>query len=349
MIELKNGCDLMFSFADVHPLANLSINFQRTLRIPDNDQVYPLPPGLGCFPLRHVDDFKSNVPTSWITHGGVMFPMYQAEAMWLYFKPVYAPSRASTYPFAIKVSTGKIDAITGGAYSKGLHRNPQDYLIVPGEPWLDGYCVKKGMIRQFVAMPLGEGYTAEEQITHRAEHGGLQIVVYPMKGHVYEQRYPHVEPRASSGAWGAPACAPSPSSAPMQSFWGQAAQPQLGLAPGGRMHQEIFKDSFDINDWDQEHASRCFVHLANSLAWRNITGQLPPHQPPSAQEYTQFGFPWFDYYDEQRIAVGGSSKLASLTSVQVMSQKKGEPIPNKPVHPTPAVHLRPGQVREEDF
>ena len=40
-------------------------------------------------------------------------------------------------------------------------------------------------IRQFVAMPLGEGFTAEEQITGKAEHGGLQIIVYPMKHEAY--------------------------------------------------------------------------------------------------------------------------------------------------------------------
>ena len=38
------------------------------------------------------------------------------------------------------------------------------------------------MIRQFVAMPLGAGYTAEEQITGEAEHGGLQIVVVSDEG-----------------------------------------------------------------------------------------------------------------------------------------------------------------------
>ena len=39
---------------------------------------------------------------------------------------------------------------------------------------LDGYCVGKGISRQFVAMPLGEGYTAKEQLSGAAEHGGLQ-------------------------------------------------------------------------------------------------------------------------------------------------------------------------------
>jgi hypothetical protein len=49
-------------------------------------------------------------------------------------------------------------------------------VVVPEQPWLDGYCVEKGIIRQFVAMPLGAGYTAEEQISGKAEHGGLQIM-----------------------------------------------------------------------------------------------------------------------------------------------------------------------------
>ena len=62
-------------------------------------------------------------------------------------------------------------------------------MVAPRQPWLDGFCVRKGMIRQFVAMPLGAGYTAEEQITGEAEHGGVQIVVYPMKREAFERRF----------------------------------------------------------------------------------------------------------------------------------------------------------------
>lgn len=366
MIELKNGCELAFSFPEVHQLAKVSVNFQRTLRIPDNDAVYALPPGLGAFPIAHVDDYSSRVPQSWVTHGGVMLPMYQAEAMWLYFLPQPAPGRGSEYPFAIKVSTGKIDAITGAELTKGLKRDQQNYVVVPGQPWLDGYCVKKGVIRQFVAMPLGQGYTAEEQITHKAEHGGLQIVVYPMKAHVYETRYPYIAPAPSGWAaasWGAPAPASQPQPACGSSFIGQPSssnwsppqlakapqQAEMGLAPGGRMKQEIFRDHFDINDWDLNNYSRCFVHLANSQLWQNITGSLPPHLPPTAQEYAQHGLPWFDYYDDRLQALPGSSTLAHLTSVQSLSQYKGTPMPNAPLKPAPIVHLKPGQVREGDF
>ena len=74
MIELKDDA-LVFSFPDVHRDAVLSIDFQRTLRIPDDDSEYPLPPGMGRFPVRHVDDFAARVPERWLSHGGVMLPM----------------------------------------------------------------------------------------------------------------------------------------------------------------------------------------------------------------------------------------------------------------------------------
>ncbi|MBX9940995.1 MAG: hypothetical protein K2Y32_17165 [Candidatus Obscuribacterales bacterium] len=401
MISLEHN-ELVISFPEVHKLARVGLNFQRTLRIPDNDQVYPLPPGLGSFPMVHVDDYKNTIPANWIEHGGVVLPMYQSEAMWICFNPRSAPGRASAYPFAIKISTGKIDAITGEELKKGLHRNKQDYVVVPGQPWLDGYCVKKGVIRQFVAMPLGQGYSAEEQITKKAEFGGIQIVVYPLKAEVYERLYPEgsidqlrarlgsnpddspwnwgasskgaksgwgsaspyldiagaAYPPApggsggfeSTGAWGAsPAASPVPAQASAMKAAKAFAAPDMGIAPGGRMKQEIYKDTFSLDDWDIENGSRCFIHLANSLAWKNITGAVPPHEPPSANVYACYGLPWYDYYDGDLDALSGSGKLANLKSVQELSQKKGEPIDNKPLKKLPVVNQPQKPVREGDF
>ncbi len=67
------------------------------------------------------------------------------------------------------------------------------------------------------------------------------------------------------------------------------------LAPGGRMRQEIYEDPFKLSDWDMDQKSRCFVHLANSLVWRAITGNAPPTVPFTAKEYNDHGLPWFDY------------------------------------------------------
>ena len=64
---------------------HFSVTFERTLRIPDDGREYPLPPSLGRFPVRRVEDYADRVPAAWREHGGVFLPMYQREAMWLNF------------------------------------------------------------------------------------------------------------------------------------------------------------------------------------------------------------------------------------------------------------------------
>src|SRR6185295_2920808 len=97
MVEMRND-RLIFSFPEIHASATLSVEFQRTLRIPDNNRTHRLPPGLGRFPLRHVDDGTSQVPGDWMARGGVMLPMYQAEAMWIRFEPGFDNQRDVAYP-----------------------------------------------------------------------------------------------------------------------------------------------------------------------------------------------------------------------------------------------------------
>ena len=57
-----------------------------------------------------------------------------------------------------------------------MNRDPQDYVVVPDQPWIDGYNVGKDIVKQFVAAPLGQGYTVEEQLKSEAEVGGIQIL-----------------------------------------------------------------------------------------------------------------------------------------------------------------------------
>ncbi|HVG43769.1 MAG TPA: hypothetical protein VM890_03535, partial [Longimicrobium sp.] len=315
MIELRND-SLVFSFPEVHADARLEVNLQRTLRIPDDGKNYPLPPGLGRFPLRHVDDFAARLPAEWVRHGGVMLPLYQAEALWISFRS------PTGYPFAVKVATGKINAVTGERWRDGLNRGPQDYVAVPGQPWLDGYVVEKGFIRQFVAMPLGAGYTAEEQITGQAEHGGLQVMAFPLKREVWErilaERARMLDAEMEFESQPSPMFAAAPASAGMA----------MGLGAGGRMKQEIYTDDRAMEDWDLRASGRCFVHIANSLVWRSITGTEPPTTPPTSEEYTRAGLPWFDYYAEGRKAVEGSGILAGIKSVFSFGKEKGDvPLP----------------------
>ena len=315
---------LIFRFPGVHSEAELAIGFQRTLRIPDDNHSYNLPPGLERFPLSRVDDFPDNLPDSWNEHGGVFFPMYQSEALWINFR--------ADYPMAVKIAAGKVNAVTGEAWEEKLSGETQDYLVVPEQPWLDGFCVEKGLIRQFVAMPLGEGYTPEEQLTGEAEHGGLQIAVYPMDRSRYEEMH-----RISEGMLrDIPPC---------------AAAPDMGLAPGGLMRQEIYDDPHGIHAWERSVASRCFVHIVNSVTLFEMTGCQPPGNPQTAQDYTDAGLPWFDYYGGDLKALEGANKLAGLDSVAAVKLKKGEGflLDNDPVTPAVVKKLNRSMVREGVF
>ena len=102
-------------------------------------------------------------PASWLQRGGVVD---QSAALWISF--------SARYPCGVKIAAGKINAVSGEAWTAELQRKPQDYVVVPGQPWLDGFSVGEGLIRQFVALPLGAGGSVEEQLTGRADVGGLQ-------------------------------------------------------------------------------------------------------------------------------------------------------------------------------
>ena len=287
-------------------LSTLEVSFQRTLRIPDDGGEYPLPEGLGEFPIRPVDDY--DVPAEWLKRGGVMMPMYQSEALWVRF--------SSSYPFAVKVGAGKINAVSGEPWVPELQRAPQNYVVVPGQRWLDGFAVGDGLIRQFVAMPLGSGFSVEEQLTGKAEFGGIQLQACPMRVESYFNKtiVPNLPEelleliptlfekhliKRSSGI----------KMSPPRRF------ASMGLAAGGLMRQEIYEDPHPFEDWDTSHPVRCFVHLCNALDWRKLTNEDPPHPPFTPKEYETCGIPWFDYYRDDLKVLEGSEQLAGVKSI----------------------------------
>lgn len=374
MLTLEHN-RLTIRFPEIHADAVCSIEFQRTLRIPDDNKTHRLPPGLGAFPLAHVDDHAAKLPEAWHKRGGVFLPMHQSEAMWIRFN--------SRYPFAVKIAAGKINAVTGKPWSAELEGpttkaqptmrcgnvdvpislgfpsdapapEDQDYLSIPAQPWLDGFCVEKGKIRQFVAMPMGEGYTVEEQITGEAIHGGLQIMVYPLKPEFYRPRPSVLRGLGLGGSagvmessvYGMSLCASASGAS------ARFAQPEMGMAPGGLMEQNIHADSYGLEKYDQRVSARCFVHLLNSAQYEAVTGKAPPHRAPDANDYTRAGLPWFSAWEPFAKALPGAPALRQLDSVANMANKLGHPAPDagkELAAPPKVVYVHPGTVRQGDF
>ncbi|AYV83074.1 MAG: hypothetical protein Hyperionvirus4_39 [Hyperionvirus sp.] len=176
------------------PVSKCEIEFNRTIRVPDNGKTYPLPPKLGSFNL-HCDPKNENQIT---------LAMYQREALWLNFAKY--DYEGGSPNIALKVGVGNVNAINGEAWDKNLgilsHKS-QNYVVLPTQPWLDGVRVsdtkskklkgemyhygldaasREQYVRQFVAMPLLNKTTIENQMKSQgvidAVSGGFKFEVF---------------------------------------------------------------------------------------------------------------------------------------------------------------------------
>lgn len=276
--------------------AKFCLTFHRTLRIPDDGREYPLPPGFGAFPLLNCERIDSFPVIPAEMQINILLPMYQREALWLGFA-----TKSGTH-FALKVGTGMINAITGAPFDFQLRDDPQDYLICPEQLWLDGFKTETGIIRQFVAMPLGAGYTVEKSLSGVEQIGGIQVAVFAGRRGAFPEQ---PQPEKPQG--------PVPF----------ASIQRMGLGAGGRMRQKIYLDPYGLNAWDVSQSSAIQVVIVNSSQYEQITGRKPPPSPIDARTYTEHGLPWFDLYDEEARDVPASASLGGVATIADRDRELG--------------------------
>jgi hypothetical protein len=124
----------------------------------------------------------------------------------------------------------------------------------------------------------------------------------------------------------------------------------MGLAAGGKMVQQVFKDPYGLDVWSKTAKSRCFVHMCNSLGWQHLTGALPPHPPMTAAHYNGSNYPWFHFYEDGAPSLAGTDKLKGLKSVAQVQQEKKIPIlpENQSVTPKKTVVLKSSKSTVRD-
>ena len=211
----------------------------------------------------------------------------------------------------LKVAVGMINAVSGEPWRQTIDgRHEQDYLVCPPQPWLDGIKAGEGVVRQFVAMPLGMGYTVEGQLTGDERFGGIQLVAFDPKPGRIPPMPPAVEREV--GAF-----------APMMAPMAESAGAEMGIAAGGRMEQALYPDPHGADTWDNAKTGRVYVHIVNSMLYEQITGQKAPPTPVTARTYAEHGYPWFDLYDEHLGDLDPSHALAGVKSVKEMDAGKG--------------------------
>ena len=287
-----------------------SVHFLRTLRVPEDSRTYPLPPGLGEFPLHSVKDYADRVPEDWLAKGGFFIPLYQREACWIGFEA------EKWKPNAVKVGVGNVNAITGEIWNDALHDKPQNYVVCPFQPWLDGINSGEEIVRQFVATPLLSD-TIESQVAG-FETGGLQIQVFdPQVGIFPDTRPPRKLPEV---------------------FQGESVSRDgvMGLGAGGTIKQKIYPDPFGLETWDVNNWGGVWVHILNSEQYEKVTGLKAPPTPIDAHTYTEHGFPWFELYEEELGDLPASKRLAAVKSLREREVERGAGgNVDKPVEITP--------------
>src|SRR3989338_9052102 len=252
-------------------VAELQISFQRTCRVPQG-KINSLPASLGSFPQYQVRDFKQGVPKEW-QEDAYFFPMYKQEAMWISFG-----RGRNEQPKALIIGAGNINAISGKPFdpskdklsgkkkkSKGLHirlEQEQKYLVVPPQPWIDGWKAEDGKVYQFVAAEMGSGQTVEGQVTGEEKVGGIQLITFaPIPGKTLpriERPYEHIVAGGwpGSGCFGSFTdssmlegmcgvelfCCAAESEPTMKRMRGVGSIRSMGLGRGAEINQKIYPD-----------------------------------------------------------------------------------------------------------
>lgn len=249
---------------------HLSVKFQRAWRIPNDNESHALPMDLDQFPLRCVDDFAETATQQCLKNGGVVMPLAQSEAPWIWF--------SSPYRFAIKIGVGDVDVLSSAPWGPELGRWPRNYLVIPDPSLEEGYEV----IRQLVNTPLHQSSELRRRGSDNVHFEAIQLQITPVRTESYYRDQRAFFPKTIEDFF-------------MKLIFGPMISKQLDeiKSEHDRRNQrwhlrdkplqeptwltfdeatwsDIPLDPYDLADWDQTRAVRCCVHACNATAWQNI-------------------------------------------------------------------------------
>lgn len=274
-------------------VGNATIHFHRTVRVKE-EGISALPPSLGLCEIYKVSDYATACPKNW-DERAYFIALHDIEALWLAF--------TSTEPTALIIGAGGINALTGEKLIAQLEE--ENYLVVPTQPWLDGWKDKTGCVYQFVTTEFqkGEGCTIGEQILGgECVTGGIGIAAF--EGKDTEELIPP-PPVYSNSGYGV--C--SLTSLTTCDFESK----EMGIGKGGKIDQKIYADPYGIKVWKEKPVELATIYLINAAQFSKITGQPMPPLPASFDEYKGN---WFTVDDKKYPDINGTDKFDKLKKVK---------------------------------
>jgi hypothetical protein len=303
-------------------IGTLDITFHRTVRVAKGRTPANLPLSLGHIKVYEVQKFKERCPDTW-EDTGVFIGLHDQEAMWMSFH--------AQAPVALLVGAGSINALTGQKLGTKLDKD--NYLVVPPQPWLDGWKNTDGTVSQFCATAYkkGEGLTVAEQlIGAESKTGGIGLALFePAKPLPTQTHYP---PQGwTVGAYASFDSYPVASSGGtsyglLKSYTAASATGQtvnhavhvrsarfseMGLGKGGAIRQHIYPDPYGLEVWRELPSQTRAIYIVAASLLAEITGEPIPE--PVTQEKYHGG--WFGLKDQELGDVKGSEAFTGLKTV----------------------------------
>lgn len=284
----------------------LSINFHRTIRVADGRTPANLPPSLGEARLTPVSQYRQQCPEAW-EDGAYFIPLHDTEALWI--------SLSSSSPVAALIGAGGVNVLTGEKL--GLTLEASNYMVVPPQPWIDGFKSTDGNVYQFVATPYkgGEGLSVGEQILGaESKSGGIGIAVFEPKGPLIPKSRPYTGKTA--GAYGdllgEEFAMKSVGVVSGMSLSADCAGfDEMGVGKGGLIKQKIYADPHGLEAWKEEPVAITAFYLVNAQAYKEITGI----EIPAARGQEGYDGPWFGQADDAEPDVPGAAAFTGLKTV----------------------------------
>jgi len=170
-------------------------------------------------------------------------------------------------------------------------------------------------------------------LTGVAEHGGIQIIAYPMKIEAYQQ----LQVSRSDEVKFSRCVADKESKANSMNM-----DLRRRIDASGNLRRFSWHSCLDTSIF-----SRCYVHITNSRIYHELTGNL--HQLIRLSPGLYRGrFALFDYYDEQALALS-AARTGKPDSVAALGIKRTKPLCQKMNHGDPKPIKNLGIVREGKF
>ncbi len=274
---------------DVHPQAVAGVRFQRALRLPKGTPPYESVRSDAFHTPRPLNDFYDDLGFEWLLRSNQhLICLFVSESVTLEF---ISPN---TYPLAVKVSIGHIDALSGLPNNGSLNRVPQDYIVLPTQHWIDAWQDETGATHDFVAPPPGNPDEKGVPEPRDDDRDCISVTFFPMKGDVFRRYCDDLDQNAGRQVYGQPDFAERFTETHMMR--GRLNYDmQKGPAWDTGM---VFPDPFDVGDWDMEKAKSVSVSMVRPKVWAALTGDTLDGPLFKRSIYEDAGVPWFDEYAE---------------------------------------------------